>query len=58
MTLRKLGFNTKDQMANTDGKRSDTQSLLKEIRRLSDYLALMTNEPSPPTEEDDTDATT
>lgn len=58
MTLRKLGFTNKDQIALTDEKRSDTQSLLKEIRRLSDYLSLMTNEPSPPTEEDDTDATT
>ena len=58
MTLRKLGRDTKEQVQRELVIDSSQDSLLKEMKRLNDYMALMTNEPSPPTEEDDTDATT
>ena len=58
MTLRRLGRSAKDLSAFTAERKSETANLLREIKRLNDYLALMTNETSPPTEHDDTDATT
>jgi len=58
MTLSRLGRSEKDEVA-AEQVVSDTQNkLLDQIKRLNDYMALMTDEPSPPTEHDDTDATT
>jgi len=58
VSLRKLGVATKDQAAVIDAQRAEAESLLKEIKRLNDYLALMTNESDPPTEESTSDETT
>ena len=58
MTLHRLGIPVKDQIAEQHRDREEQELLLKETKRLNDYMALMTSEPSPPTEEDDTDPTT
>lgn len=58
VSLRRLGIPVREQMAEQHRDREEHDLLMQEIKRLNDYMALMTNEPSPPTEEDDTDATT
>ena len=58
MSLRRLGVPVRDQITEQHRDRDEQELLLQQIKRLNDYMALMTNEPSPPTEEDDTDPTT
>lgn len=58
MTLRKLGRSAKELTQRNLVTDSSQDALLKEIKRLNDYMALMTNEPLPPTEHDDTDEIT
>ena len=58
MTIRRLGRLPQEITERELVTDSSQARLLKEFKRLNDYMALMTNEPSPPTEEDDTDATT
>jgi len=58
MSLRKLGLTIPRITEEIQLDRDAETSLLQQIKRLNDYMALMTNEPSPPTEEDDTDAST
>lgn len=58
MSLRRLGLPVEIQVQNAQLARDAETALLKQIKRLNDYMALMTNETSPPTEEDDTDTTT
>ncbi len=56
MTLRRLGPLADPLEASN---RANFQEMLtKQMKRLNDYMALMNNETSPPTEEDDTDTTT
>ena len=58
MSLRRLGLSVHSVTEELQLDRDAEESLLKQIKRLNDYMALMTNETSPPTEEDDTDPTT
>ncbi len=58
MTLRKLGTSPKDQIASKDQDREEQLNLLNQIKRLNDYLAFMTNDADPPSEESLTDETT
>ena len=58
MSLRRLGLPLSEQFHNEQIAQNGQSAILKEMRRFNDYMALMTNETSPPTEEDDTDATT
>jgi len=53
MSLNRLGPTIRDQVAVADGERSDRENLLNELRRLNNYLALMTNETDPPNEQED-----
>lgn len=55
MTLRKLGRSAKELTQRNLTTDSSQANLLREMKRLNDYMALMTDEPAPPTEEDDTD---
>ena len=56
MSLRRLGLQVDPLEASN---RANFQEMLtKQMKRLNDYMALMNNETSPPTEEDDTDTTT
>ena len=58
MSLRRLGLSTHRITEEIQLDRDAEHDLLQQIKRLNDYMALMTNETSPPTEEDDTDPTT
>lgn len=58
MTLRKLGQNIKNQIGIEQTSEDTQNKLLNELRRLNDYMALMTDETSPPTEQNDTDEIT
>ena len=56
MTVRRLGLKV-DPLENVN--RSNFQEMLeKQMKRLNDYMALMTNEDTPPTEESQTDEST
>ena len=58
MTLGRLGITNNDRLAILDSERSDRESLLNQMKRLNDFLALMTNETDPPSEESTADETT
>ena len=58
MTLRRLGIPVREQIAEQGMDREEQSLMLQQMKRFNDYMALMTNETSPPTEEDDTDPTT
>ena len=58
MSLSRLGITISDQVAIADGERSERESLLNQIKRLNDYLALMTNETEPPNEQSTEDGIT
>lgn len=58
MTLRKLGQNIKNQIGIEQTSEDTQNKLLNELRRLNDYMALMTDETSPPTEQNDTEEIT
>jgi len=58
MSLRRLGLPVHRVTEEIQLDRDAEHDLLQQIKRLNDYMALMTSEPSPPTEHDDTDATT
>ncbi len=55
MTLRKLGKTVRDQIE-TEALIMDANSdLLKELKILNDYMAVMNNEPSPPDRDEEKD---
>ena len=57
MTLRRLGALVDPLEASS--RANFQEMLVKQMKRLNDYMALMNNEASPPTEDyDDTDTTT
>ncbi len=58
MSLRRLGIDIHEQKETIQLERDEQVLLLNALNRLNDYMALMTSEPSPPDEIDDTDATT
>ena len=58
MSLRRLGIDVHEQKETIQTDRDEQALLLKALNRLNDYMAFMTEESSPPTEHDDTDATT
>ena len=53
MTLRKMGRTTKEEIVIEQTTNDSRQQLINQIQRLNDYMALMTNEPEPPTETDE-----
>jgi len=56
MTLRRLGPPINTNAASDLSNFQET--MIQQMKRFNDYMALMTNETSPPTEKDDTDPTT
>jgi len=58
MSLRRLGIDVHEQRETIQLERDEQALLLNALNRLNDYMALMTSEPSPPAEYDDTDSTT
>jgi len=51
MTIHKLGPDVQDVSDERKFEQDTQQKILKELRRMNNYLALMTNEPDPPDEE-------
>jgi len=58
MTLRRLGFSAQDQRHDIQIRVDGQSRIAKLLERLNDYMALMTNEPDPPSEESETDTST
>lgn len=55
MTLRKLGKAVRDQIETEELIFDANSDLLKELRTLNDYMAVMNNEPSPPDRDEEKD---
>ena len=54
MTLRKLGRSIREQRDVELEQSTLQRTIAKHLQRMNDYIALMTNEPEPPTETDET----
>ncbi len=53
MTLRRLGQPVHEQKEVQQNAHDNQKLLIEQVKRFNDYLALMTNEPDPPTETDE-----